>query len=107
MTTSPTFIYGVLDVRDRLRDAALGERCRELTFAWSRWSYAGSMVEHSDPDQLLALAAERGVRYCLVQACGHLVIETLRPKGAAAPELVELLIAALGDDAWQIGRAHV
>lgn len=104
MTTSPTFVYGVLDVRDRLRDAALGERCRELTFAWSRWSYAGPMIEHSDPDQVLALAAERGVRYCLVQACGHLVIETLRPKGAAAPELVELLIAALGDDAWLVGR---
>lgn len=104
MSISPTFVYGVLDVRDRLHDATLGERCRELTFAWSRWSYAGSMIEHSDPDQLLALATERGVRYCLVQACGHLVIETLRPKGAAAPELVELLIAALGDDAWLVGR---
>ena len=104
MNAPPTFVYGVLDVRDRLHDAALGERCRELTFAWSRWSYAGSMIEHSDPDLLLALAAERGVRYCLVQACGHLVIETLRPKGAAAPELVELLIAALGDDAWLVGR---
>ncbi len=104
MNTSPPFVYGVLDVRDRLRDATLGERCRELTFAWSRWSYAGSMIEHHDPDQLLALAAERGVRYCLIQACGHLVIETLRPKGAAAPELVELLIGALGDDAWLVGR---
>lgn len=52
MSASPTFVYGVLDVRDRLRDATLGERCRELTFAWSRWSYAGSMIEHRDPDQL-------------------------------------------------------
>jgi hypothetical protein len=105
MSETAPFVYAVLDVRDRLADAALAERCRELTFAWSRWSYAGPIVEHADPQQLLALALARGARYCLVQAAGHLVVETLRPKGAAAPELVDLLINALGDNDWLVGRA--
>lgn len=98
------FVYGVLDTRDRFDDAALAERCRELTFAWSRWSYAGPILEDRDPHRLLALAAERGARHCLVQACGHLVVETLRPKGAEAPELADVLIRALGDEAWLVGR---
>lgn len=98
------FLYAVLDTRDRFDDRALAERCRELTFAWSRWSYAGAILEDSDPQRLLARAADQGARYCLVQACGHLVVETLRPKGADAPELVDVLRRALGDDAWLVGR---
>ncbi|HEY1137766.1 MAG TPA: hypothetical protein VGE64_09765 [Xanthomonadaceae bacterium] len=99
-----SFVYAVLDTRDRFDDRALAERCRELTFAWSRWSYAGPILEDRDPHRLLARAAERGTRYCLVQACGHLVVERLRPKGAEAPELVDVLIRALGDEAWLVGR---
>lgn len=103
MTDTP-FVYAVLDTRDRFDDTALAERCRELTFAWSRWSYAGPILEDRDPDRLLARASERGARYCIVQACGHLIVETLRPKGAAAPELVDVLIRALGEHAWLVGR---
>lgn len=99
-----SFVYGVLDTRDRFDDRALAERCRELTFAWSRWSYAGPVLEDADPDRLLSRAAESGARHCLVQACGHLVVERLRPKGAEAPELVDVLIRALGEDAWLVGR---
>lgn len=102
--SGPSFVYAILDTRDRFDDSALAERCRELTFAWSRWSYAGPIIEDSDPDRLLARAAESGARHCLVQACGHLVVETLRPKGADAPELVDVLARALGEDGWLIGR---
>lgn len=101
---SAPFVYGVLDVRDRVADRDLADRCRELTFAWSRWSYPGAIVEHADPHALVALAAERGARHVFVQASGHLVVETLRPKDAQAPELVQLLIGALGDDDWLVGR---
>lgn len=101
---SARFVYAVLDVRDRLADRDLADRCRELTFAWSRWSYPGAIVEHADPNALLVLAAMRGARYVFVQASGHLVVETLRPKDAQAPELVELLIRALGERDWLVGR---
>ncbi|UXI70097.1 hypothetical protein [Tahibacter amnicola] len=105
MRSDEAFVYGVLDVRDRLSDTELAERCRELTFAWSRWSYSGPIIEHDDPQTLLRLAAQRNARYCLVQAGGHLVVETLRPKGAEAPELVDLLVRALGSQHWLVGHS--
>lgn len=110
---SARIAWGLLDVRDRLarldhldhRDGAeLGERCRELTFAWTRWSWAGRVLEDSDPERLLSRAVECGARYCFVQAAGHLVVERLRPKAAQLPELVDVLIAGLGEHGWLIGR---
>lgn len=99
-------VYGVLDTRDRIADPGAAERCRELTFAWSRWSYAGTIVEHTEPVALLAAAAATGAQHCLVQATGHLLVERLRPKGAPAPELVALLVQTLAEHegAWVVGR---
>ncbi len=54
-------------------------RLRELTIAWSRYGYHGTIIEADDINQLLDQASAAGYRYCLIQQTGHVIDEQWSP----------------------------
>jgi hypothetical protein len=88
--STPKLILGLLDTSRQIADPSVAGRLRELTIAWSRFKYFGSIVEDDSVDAILSTAMRRQADYCLIQAHGHILDEVWHPDGG---ETVDVLTA--------------
>jgi hypothetical protein len=68
-------VFGLLDTSSEIGDGAAAARLRALTLAWSRYGYAGAVIEDDEIERILDRAQRAGFRYCLVQGYGHVLVE--------------------------------
>ena len=55
-------------------DRDFSTKCRDFTVSCCRFDYFGPIIEAQSVDQILHQASRSEYRYCLVQACGHVMI---------------------------------
>lgn len=96
--STPKLIFGLLDTSRAVADPFVSSRLRELTIAWSRFKYFGSIIESESIDAILAQALQRNVDYCLVQAHGHILDEVWQPDAGASADALTAL------ERWMEGR---
>lgn len=84
-------IFGLLDTSGDIAEPLVAERARELSIAWSRFKYFDSILENTSVNGILDQALERGARYCLIQAHGHILSEIWRPADADCPDIMAAL----------------
>jgi hypothetical protein len=84
-------VYGLLDISAAIHDLPLARKCRELTLAWMRYDYHGSVIEHASVDEIVSQAADGGYRYCLILAYGQIVHEQWKPGEAESGGFAALL----------------
>jgi hypothetical protein len=70
-------VFGLLADPER-SGAPAWDLYRDLTLAWSRYGYRDAILEGPCVDAILANAAARGHRYCLILAPGILIRESWR-----------------------------
>ena len=87
----PDLVFGLLDTSAQIAEPRLAAKARSLTLAWTRYKYFGAILEDDRIEAILAQALERGFRYCLIQAYGHLLDEVWVPDGGEAVDLTAAL----------------
>ncbi len=87
----PDLVFGLLDTSAQIAEPRLAAKARSLTLAWTRFKYFGVILEDTRIDGILERALERGFRYCLIQAYGHLLEEVWIPDGGEAVDLAAAL----------------
>ena len=93
----PDLVFGLLDTSAQIAEPRLAAKARSLTLAWTRFKYFGVILEDTRIDAILARAIERGFRFCLIQAYGHLLEEVWVPDGGEAVDLPTALLRWLRD----------
>jgi hypothetical protein len=71
--------FGLLDTSRRVGDRRVAGRLRDLTLSWSRYGYAGVVLEGASVEGILDRALRAGYRHCLVQGHGHVISEDWSP----------------------------
>jgi hypothetical protein len=84
---------------------SFGQKFRDLTIAWSRYGYRDSIIERASVEEILDEAAQRGHRYCLIQAPGLLIRESWRGEGETDQDFLSSLVAwSQKNDFLVVGR---
>jgi hypothetical protein len=77
--TENDVILGLVDDASSIRCPRLAAKLRDLTISWARYSYHGTIIEHSSIDHILSAANSKGARYCLLIGYGQVLQERWRP----------------------------
>lgn len=77
-------VFGLVGTPAEAANPGYALELRDLTLSWSRYGYRGLIVEGATVEHVLDEALERGYRWCLVQAMGHVILESWHEDGLAA-----------------------
>ena len=73
-------VFGLLDISNSIENPILAAKLRSFTITWTRYSYHDLIIENNSINKILDEALERGNKYCLIQAYGHIIGEFWYPK---------------------------
>src|SRR6266540_2639955 len=68
--------FGIVGAPSPAGDRELAAKLRDLTISWSRYDYRGRILEAATIEGVLDQAVELGFQWCLVQATGHVILES-------------------------------
>jgi len=68
--------FGIVGAPSPAGDPELAAKLRDLTISWSRYDYRGRILEAATIEGVLDQAVELGFQWCLVQATGHVILES-------------------------------
>lgn len=88
---------GLLNTSAQIEPPALSATYRDLTIAWSRYSYQGPIFESEQINPILEQAAAAGYRYCLIQPYGQILAERWHPQDGIARDWMAYLADWLSD----------
>lgn len=73
---NPKLVVGLLHDPAEFGSLAVGEKYRDLTLAWCRYGYQGTMVEGDSLSDVLQRAMQTDAQFCLVLRSGCLIWES-------------------------------